>query len=84
MCLVATPPNAHDNPRPGKREAFQKLIEPFPRETRTLVATAQPLTPDPFRGVNHASHTSMVAVHSEVVEVSDQASLERCVLDLDR
>ena len=39
MCLVATPPYPHDNPRPGKREAFQQSAEPLPRETRTLAAS---------------------------------------------
>ena len=51
---------------------------------RALAATTQPFAPDPLRGVNHSGQTSMVAVHSEVIEVSGQASLERCVLDLDR
>ena len=63
---------------------FQQSVEPLPRETLTLAATAQPFEPDPNRGANHSVQASIVAVHSEVVEVSDQASLERCVLDLDR
>jgi len=58
--------------------------ESLPGETLALAATAQPLEPDPPGHIDQAGQAAEVAVHPEVVEVSDQASRERRLLRLDR
>ncbi len=77
-------PNLDRDPWPGQGEAYKKLLEPLPRETRTLAATAQPLKPKPLGHGDQAAQAARVAVHPEVIEVTNQTSLERRMLHCNR
>ncbi len=64
--------------------ALEQMLETLPRETAPLAATAQPCEPGALGRIDQTRETAEIAVHSKIVEVSDQPSLERCMLHVNR
>ena len=57
-----------------------EIIKPLPVETRSLAPAVQPLVPGSSDITDEGRQTSVVIVDAKIVEVSLDASLERCVL----
>lgn len=68
--LAATSPYLDQDTGSRERKVAKQVREPLPGQAAFLAATAEPFPPTDGRLVGEASQTSMVAVHSKVIEVT--------------